>query len=103
MVTYKKFGRKYTVTKEQESKNLGDTLPPSQRKRIINTGTYFKRIKQLNNAPLVPVPASPSYVYGTTGITVQTQRKQNEQKLYENAGLKKSTAHRGAISTPPPA
>ena len=95
MVTYKKFGRKYTIPQDQ----VTDNLPKSMKKRIANTGTYYKRIKQLNNAPPMPVQPSPSYIYGTTGVTSKEQKQKYQEIILKNAGLSNNTTSAKPIET----
>ena len=63
MVTFKKFGRKYTVAPE-----LAPTSPTrAQRKRSANTQRFFARARALQGAePKLP-PQNARYAFATRG------------------------------------
>ncbi len=86
MVTYKKFGREYTVPEEDAP------LFPTRATRltIAKRGRYIKRAAALLRAPPMPVAESPTFVYATKGTPVTERKRALRKREERNAGLRKS-------------
>jgi hypothetical protein len=99
-VTYKKFGRKYTVPADEAP----EVPTAAQVKRIRSKGRYLSRIRALAQAAPTAPETSPGLVFATTGKTAATTREERARKNLERAGLvRAAAAGAGAGAAPTPA
>ncbi len=84
MVSYKKWGRKYTVPA-----HLAPEKPTrAEKKRAARTSRYFARARAANDAPPTLPGPSPSFLYATTGLT------RDELKATQDARMAKAEARK---------
>ena len=85
MVTYKKFGRKYTVPEED-----APTEPTRQElKRAARTSRYFTKARAMMNAPPALAPKSAGLLWAKNAIPVETSISTERNERFERAGLTK--------------
>jgi ribosomal protein L29 len=86
MVTYKKFGRKYTVPEEDAPKE-----PTRQEiKRAARTSRYFTKARAMMNAPPALAPKSAGLLWAKNAVPIETSLAAERADRFSRAGLNSS-------------